>query len=161
VASLDSVNASQAEEREGGRIKDGRNKGQLCRGRREAGGSWLLCVNALVFCASVFLSCREVYPWKGKEAYGALAYACRSIDRDGSSLLHRHVARACSAMRTLRCLHYRSIIFISHPCTSSSAQELLKTCKFVAFDEEMTGIRLDYTTEPMFGDTVDVRYAKM
>jgi len=31
----------------------------------------------------------------------------------------------------------------------------------VAFDEEMTGIRLDYTTEPAFGDTVDMRYAKM
>jgi len=64
-------------------------------------------------------------------------------------------------MRTLRCLHYHSIIFTSHPCTPSTAQELLKTCKFVAFDEEMTGIRLDYTTEPAFGDTVDMRYAKM
>jgi hypothetical protein len=40
-------------------------------------------------------------------------------------------------------------------------QELLQTCKFVAFDEEMTGIRLDNTTEPSWGDTPSLRYAKM
>ena len=44
---------------------------------------------------------------------------------------------------------------------AAAAQELLKTCKFVAFDEEMTGIRLDRTTEPEWGDTVEQRYAKM
>ena len=40
-------------------------------------------------------------------------------------------------------------------------EELLKTCKFIAFDEEMTGIRLDRTTEPEWGDTVEQRYGKM
>jgi hypothetical protein len=38
---------------------------------------------------------------------------------------------------------------------------LLATCKFVAFDEEMTGIRLDHSTEPAWCDTVEERYAKM
>ena len=40
-------------------------------------------------------------------------------------------------------------------------EALLPTCKFIAFDEEMTGIMLDRSTAPNVGDSPEVRYKKM
>ena len=40
-------------------------------------------------------------------------------------------------------------------------EALLPTCKFIAFDEEMTGIMLDRSTAPSVGDSPEARYKKM
>ena len=40
-------------------------------------------------------------------------------------------------------------------------EAVLPGCAFVAFDEEMTGIQLNASTVPAFGDTPEQRYAKM
>ena len=44
---------------------------------------------------------------------------------------------------------------------AAELEALLPTAEFIAIDEEMTGIILDKTTQPSFGDSAGARYRKM